>query len=513
MKRRDFLAMLAVAAARVAAPRAALARPETRRKRNVLFLAVDDLRPELGCYGRKQILSPNIDKLAADGLLFERAYCQLAVCAPSRTSLLTGLRPDSCKVWTIGPHFRKFVPDVVTLPQHFKRHGYHTQALGKIYHGAFATAYMGGRLDDPPSWSVPTWRGGPQYYFTPKGMKVARKVFQAKGPHRRGAGRKGPADPDDWTKYFVRGLATEAPDIPDNVPYDGQLAERAVQALRRIKDRPFFLAVGFLKPHLPFVAPRKYWDLYDRRKITPADNPFAPKGAPKLALTNWGELRYYHGLPKTGPVSEAQARELVHGYYACVSYVDALIGRLLAELGRLRLRDNTVIVLWGDHGWKLGEHGMWCKHTNFELDTRVPMIVSAPGFRGDLRTRALCEFVDIYPSLAELCGLPLPDHLEGTSFVALMKDPKRPWKTAAFSQYPRRQGKTAIMGYSMRTDRYRLTLWQKRKGGQGVATELYDHRQDPGENVNVAAAPENVQLVKKLTAQLQAGWKAARPPQ
>jgi len=168
-------------------------------------------------------------------------------------------------------------------------------------------------------------------------------------------------------------------------------------------------------------------------------------------------------------------------------------------------------VLWGDHGWKLGEHGMWCKHTNFELDTRVPMIVSAPGFRGGLRTRALCEFVDIYPSLAELCGLPLPDHLEGTSFVPLMKDPARPWKTAAFSQYPRRQGKTGIMGYSMRTDRYRLTLWQKRKGGQVVATELYDHQKDPAENVNVAAAPENAHLLKKLTAQLQAGWKAARP--
>ena len=509
MNRRQFVKRVGVVAGSMMAPGSPIGAAGSPRRLNVLFIAVDDLRPQLGCYGHKQVISPNIDRLAADGLLFERAYCQLAVCAPSRTSLLTGMRPDTCKVWTIGPHFRKFVPDVVTLPQHFKNHGYHTQAMGKIYHGAFATAYMGGRLDDPPSWSVPTWRGGPQYYFSPRGMRIAREAFKAGDKRWRRKTPNKPADPDDWPKYFVRALPTEAPEVPDNVPYDGQLADKAVGTLRKLKGagKPFFLAVGFLKPHLPFVAPKKYWDLYKPEDIQPADNPFAPKGAPPIALTNWGELRYYTGMPKKGPVSDEQARELIHGYYACVSYVDARIGRIMAELRRLGLRDNTVVILWGDHGWKLGEHGMWCKHTNFELDTRVPMLISAPGFAGGLRTRALSEFVDIYPSLCELCGLSLPKHLEGSSFVPLMKHPGQAWKSAAFSQYPR--GK--VMGYSMRTDRYRFTRWQQRDSGKVAGVELYDHEKDPAENVNVAGRAENAEVVRELSAQLDAGWKAARP--
>ncbi|MCF7817606.1 MAG: sulfatase [Kiritimatiellales bacterium] len=480
---------------------------------NVLFIAVDDLRPELNCYGQKQIISPNIDKLAADGLLFEHAYCQLAVCAPSRTSLLTGMRPDTCKVWTIGPHFRQFVPDVVTLPQHFKNHGYRTQALGKIFHGSFKTAGAGSRLDDPLSWSIPTWYGSPQYYFSPEGMKIARDVFQEKGPN--GNSPAALLDPDDWIDYFVRGLPDEAPDVPDDVPYDGQLAEHAIAALRELNapssgiKKPFFLGVGFISTHLPFVAPKKYWDLYQRDDIRLADNPFPPEGAPKLALTNWEEMRIYTGIPQKGPVADGQARELIHGYRACVSYTDALIGSIIDELDRLGLREKTIIVLWGDHGWKLGEHGMWCKHTNFEWDTRVPMIISAPTFPGGLRTQALSEFVDIYPSLCELCELPLPAHLEGSSFVPLMKQPDLPWKKAAFSQYPR--GK--CMGYSMRTERWRYTRWQERTGGKVVAVELYDHDKDPGENVNVAGSPENADVVRKLSAQLDAGWKGARPNQ
>ena len=510
MNRRRFLRGAGVSIGFAMAPHVARGKGKGAERLNVLFIAVDDLRPELRCYGQKQVLSPNIDKLAADGLLFERAYCQLAVCAPSRTSLLTGMRPDTCKVWTIGPHFRQFVPDVVTLPQHFKKHGYHTQAMGKIYHGAFQTAYMADRLDDPPSWSVPTWRGGPQYYFTPEGMRLAREVFRKKGPQRRGKAPAKPVDPDDWPQHFVRALPTEAPDVPDNVPYDGQLADQAVAALRerKAKGKPFFLAVGFLKPHLPFVAPKKYWDLYQRDDIRLADNPFAPQGAPKLALTNWGEMRYYTGVPDKGPVTDEQARELIHGYRACVSYIDAMIGEVVGELERLGLREKTVIILWGDHGWKLGEHGMWCKHTNFEWDTRVPMIVSAPSFRGGLRTRALSEFVDIYPSLCELCGLPLPEHLEGSSFVPLMTQPDRPWKKAAFSQY----GRGTRMGYSMRTERWRYTRWQERKGGKVVAVELYDHVNDPEENVNVADRPENADVIRGLSAQLDAGWKGALPP-
>ena len=472
-----------------------------------MFIAVDDLRPELNCYGRKQVISPNIDQLAAEGLLFERAYCQVAVCAPSRTSLLTGMRPDSCKVWTIGPHFRESVPDVITLPQHFKNHGYHTQAIGKIFHPSFATAGAGDGLDDPRSWSVPLWLGSPQYYFSPEGMRFAREVF------RKDMAKKGidpSVVPDDWRDFLVRALPTEAPDVPDNVAYDGQVADRAIAALREVTAgdaKPFFLAVGFLRPHLPFVAPKKYWDLYQRGDVHTADNPSPPEDAPKLAQTTWGEMRAYSGIPGKGPVADEQARELIHGYLACVSYIDAQIGRVVRELERLKLREHTIIVLWGDHGWKLGEHGMWAKHTNYEVDLRVPLIILAPGFSGGLRTRGLSELVDIYPSLSELCGLPLPDHLEGSSFVPLMKQPDLAWKKASFSQY--RKGGT--MGYSMRTERWRYTRWQERASNAVVAIELYDHETDAGENINMARCPENANLLRHLSNQLDAGWREALP--
>ncbi|MFH1918875.1 MAG: sulfatase [Planctomycetota bacterium] len=469
---------------------------------NVLFIAVDDLRPELGCYGRAHVKSPNIDKLAERGMVFTRAYCQQAVCGQSRASLLTGLRPDTIKGSGMGVHFRKFVPDVVTLPQNFKLHGYRSEAMGKIFHGAFENAYVGARMDDPPSWSVPTWRAGPRYYYTPEGVAIARKVApkQVKVPL---------TDPDDWTEHFVRGLATEAPEIADHVTYDGQVADHAVETLHRVQNEPFFLAVGFLKPHLPFIAPKKYWDLYDPAEIELAENPFPPKDVPPLAMTNFGELRYYYDIPKNGPVSDEQARRLIHGYYACVSYVDALIGRVLDELDRLGLKERTIVVLWGDHGWHLGDHGLWCKHTNFENATRVPLVVSTPGMKAaGKETDALVEFVDLYPTLGELASLPVPDSLEGTSFTPLLDDPGLAWKQAAFSQYPR--GKA--MGYSMRTDRYRFTRWQDRKEPDKVhGVELYAHQNDPEENVNLANRPEHADLVDELTVQLKAGWKAAKP--
>ncbi len=276
--------------------------------------------------------------------------------------------------------------------------------------------------------------------------------------------------------------------------------------LRDAKDRPFFLAVGFLKPHLPFIAPKKYWDLYRRDEIPAAPNPVAPEGAPKSALPDWGELRAYDGIPRTGPLSEAQARLLKHGYYACVSYMDAQLGRVLDELDRLGLRETTVVVLWGDHGWKLGDHGAWCKHTNFEIDTHAPLICTAPGRAGaGTSSRALVEFVDIYPSLCELAGLPLPPHLEGTSFAPLLDAPGRPWKSAVFSQYPR----GPLMGYTMRTDRYRFTRWLAKDGTES-ARELYDHQADPLENRNVAGAPANQALVAELAERMQAGWKAVQ---
>jgi arylsulfatase A-like enzyme len=413
------------------------------------------------------------------------------------------LRPDTTGVWGNRTHFRERVPDAVTLPEHFKNHGYHTQGMGKVFHRSFPpkayTYYSTRDTRDPQSWSVPSWFGGPRYYYTPEGVAAARKDFA------RISGKEGAAL-DEWVDYFTRGPATEAPDVPDDLPYDGQLAGRAVRALGELAERgrPFFLAVGFIKPHLPFVAPKKYWEMYDPRRIELADNPSRPQGAPAVAMHNFGELRYYSDVPKQGPLSDPQARRLIHGYYACVSYVDAQIGRVLDELERQGLRDHTIVCLWGDHGWHLGDHGLWCKHTNFENATRAPLIVSAPGAEAPGRkTDALVEFVDVYPTLADLAGLPVPETLEGTSRAALLDDPDAPGAEAALSQYPR----GGAMGRSMRTDRYRFTLWQERRGSQRtVAVELYDHRNDPDENENLAVRPEHAARVDRLRAELERHW-------
>jgi arylsulfatase A-like enzyme len=465
-------------------------------KVNVLFLAVDDLRPELGCYGRTHIHSPNIDRIARAGVVFNRAYCQQAVCSPSRSSLLTGTRPDTTKVYDLETHFRKALPDVVALPEHFKKNGYFVQGMGKLYHGS---------LDDPQSWSVPwtspkTTHGA--YALEASRAIVARKVAETRA--LKEAGKK-PARTRDY------GPAYECADTPDTTFHDGALADMAVAALRGIatKKEPFWLGVGFIRPHLPFVAPKKYWDLYDPARIQLAPNPFRPRNAPEYAVQEGGELRTYDGVPK-GHLPDDMARTLKHGYYAAISYMDAQVGKVLDELERLGLRDSTIVILWGDHGWKLGEHDAWCKHTCTENDANAPLLVSVPGMKSaGARTDALVEFVDIYPTLAELAGLPLPAHLEGASFKPVLDDPKRPWKPAAFNQYPR--GK--LMGYSMRTDRHRFTMWVDAKDHARVdAVELYDHQADPQENENIAARADMAGTVAKLTAQLRAGWKAALPP-
>lgn len=472
-------------------------------KLNVLFIAVDDLRPELHCYGKSHIKSPNIDRLAKRGMLFERAYCQAAVCRASRASLLTGLRPDSTEVWTNGSrhkHFRDHLPDIVTLPQQFKNHGYHARSIGKIYHGAFVAR---SRWNDKASWSEPAWFATPRYYFTDEGERVAREVF-AKQTKATGA------KVDDWVNHFVLGLSHEAPDVNDDVLQDGQVAVKAIAALRENKDRPFFLALGFYKPHLPFIAPKKYWDMYPSEDVPVATNRQPPKDAPPFAATNWGHPRTYTDFPNRGEPSDELVRELTRGYAACVSYLDAQVGRVLDELDHLGLSDKTIIVFWGDHGWHIGENHIWGKATNFELSARAPLIVYDPRMKAaGEKTLALVEFVDIYPTLCELASLPQPEHLEGTSFAPLLNQPDRPWKTAAFSQYP----SGSHMGRSLRTDRYRFTRWTpindpKKVGG----LELYDHESDPQENINIANLPENKELVKQLTTQLTAGWRAALPP-
>ncbi|MDA0837115.1 MAG: sulfatase [Planctomycetota bacterium] len=467
------------------------------KKTNFLFIAVDDLRPELNCYGRTQMITPNMDALAANGTLFMRNYCQQAVCSPSRTSLMTGLRPDSTKVYDLSTHFRDKVPDTITLPQHLIANGYHAEAYGKIYHGGY---------DDKRSWSVPamaTHQLGGKGYLN----KQTEERLAALKKEAREKGLKGKA-----ISNYARGPATEAADVSDEKYSDGGTTAAGIKALQKLSkgDKPFFLAVGLLKPHLPFTCPKKYWDMYDASKIKLADNPFAPKNVTPYSMHTFGELRSYSDMPQKGNVPAEDAKRLIHGYYACVSYVDALIGELVTEVERLRLMENTVIIVWGDHGWHLGDHNLWCKHSNFENATRSPMIVRAPGHKPGGKTLALTEFVDIYPTFCELAGVPLPGHLEGTSFVPLLSEPNRPWKKAAFSQYPR-GGNNGVMGYSMRTNRYHYIEWQSRKDGSIQASELYDHDNDADENENIAGKPEQKELVARLSIMVKGGWKAAKP--
>lgn len=462
---------------------------------NVLFIAIDDLRPELGCYGAEHIVSPNIDRLAKRGVLFERAYCQQPLCNPSRTSLMTGLRPESTGVTHNHAHFRTRNSDVVTLPQHFKNHGYESRAIGKMYHGVFpkgASKTKWDTMGDAPSWSAPAIRFGPRYYYTESG------IAQAKASFAQSYGAKNPA-PDAWTEKLVFGPMTEAPEVSDNTLYDGQVADAAIAALRELKGKPFFLGVGFIKPHTPFVAPKKYWDLYDPKKIQLAARSELPKGAPALAGHSSGEVRRYTDQPKRNPFTEANARNLRHGYFGCISYVDAQVGRVLAELDRLGLRENTIVLLYGDHGWHLGDHGLWGKITNFEIAARVPLIISAPGMKTGRKTMALTELLDIYPTLAELAHLPVAKKLEGRSLVPVLRDPARGHKPAAFTQQYR--GKAT--GYSIRTERRRYTEWIE--NGRVIARELYDYAIDPNENINLVEQPKHVEFSQRLSRLLRKG--------
>jgi len=435
-------------------------KPNPSQRVNVLMICVDDLKPLLGCYGAPIIRSPHIDRLAARGVLFERAFCNQAVCAPSRNALMTGLRPSTIGIYDLGTNFRKAVPDAVTVAQYFMKHGYRTEAMGKIMHVGH------GNHEDAASWTIPHWRpqGG--------GYKLPESTANLK-PHKTG----GP-----------RGAATECADVPDNAYADGMIADEAIARLRAAKQKPgepWFIAVGFLKPHLPFVAPKKYWDLYRRDQFPLPALRTPPIGAPACAPTTWGELRAYSDIPEVGPLDDEKTRLLIHGYHAATSYMDAQVGRVLDALDQLGLAKNTIIILWGDHGWHLGDHGMWCKHTNYEQAARIPLIVVAPGVAtAGAKTRALAETVDIYPTLCELAGLPVPQGLEGRSLVPLLKNPSATTKDAVFHVYPR----GSLMGRAVRTARYRLVEWKEIGAPAETAQlELYDYEADPDETKNLAA--------------------------
>jgi len=443
---------------------------------NVLFIAVDDLRVELGCYGATHVRSPHIDRLAKRGMVFTRAYCQQTVCNPSRASLLTGLRPDTLRVWDLPTHFRENRPQAVTLPQLFKQHGYHTQCIGKIFHNWRQDEWKG----DPTSWSVPSVLHYNSHYNDT--AQVAGEV------------------PPNLASGQGERRTVECRDVPDNAYFDGRVAEAAVNALREIsrRDDPFFLGVGFWKPHLPFNAPKRYWDLYDPKTVPVPIHLEPPTDVPAIAMT---ENRF------DGREKASQLRELHHGHLAAISYLDAQVGRVLNELDALGLRDRTIVIFWSDHGLHLGEHGLLRKTTVFELDARVPMMIATPSHLGGRRTEALVELLDIYPTLTDLCGLPTPDEVEGVSLVPLLNEPGGSVKAVALTQIPRpaypRGKPPETMGYSIRSARYRYTEWRDFKTGVVTARELYDHDQDPLETANVAGRVEYAAAMVRLAGQLR----------
>jgi arylsulfatase A-like enzyme len=460
----------------------------------VLFLVSDDMRPQLGCYSDRLVQSPNLDRLAARGMVFTRSYCQQALCSPSRISLLSGRRPTTTGIREIGPTLRSHLPDVVTLPQYFKNHGWFTRSLGKVFH-------IG--IDDPDSWSVPSWVSrSPRY--GPANAALVRKYAQ----DLRRAGKPVPQKGKDLP--FYRGPAFEAVDCGDDDLVDGNIAAEGIKALRQVAtrpDQPFFLAIGFLNPHVPWVSPKKYWDLYNPANIPLPDNQFLPHNAPAFAARSGDDFYWYSNVPRDRKITPEFGRQCLHGYLAAISYVDACVGRLLDELDRLGLRDNTLVVFWGDHGYYMGEHSWWGgKHNNYEGATRAPLIVAVPGMKAPgQKCAALVEFVDIYPSLVQLCGLSPAEGVEGMSFKPQLDDPRllRPGKVA-FSEYP----KGGNLGIAMRTDRYRYVEWTN-QAGKLVVRELYDHQADPQENENIAVDAKNDPLMAELSRQMRACIKVA----
>ncbi len=471
-------------------------------KPNILFIAVDDLKPLLGCYGDKDVLSPNIDKLADRGTVFLNNSCQQSVCGPSRASLMTGCYTDTTKIYDLHTLIRDKNPDILTLPQYFRQQGYETTGVGKTYDPRSVDADY-----DKPSWSQPYYHSPAPEYFAggvdPQGGYHAPEVASAKDALQAYLKKEGIRKSDK--KAYKQAIqkfpkfkpVSECIDLPDDAYKDGASANYALEKMEQLAagGKPFFLSVGFSKPHLPFVAPKKYWDLYDRSKIQLAPFQKMPEGAPGYAYQDsWELVNGYSGISEDRPFPEDFQRRMIHGYRACVSYTDAQIGKVLHKLDELGLAENTIVVLWGDHGWHLGDHGMFCKHTNYEQAVRAPLIFAAPAQKAKgVKTESPTEFVDIFPTLCELAGLPVPKSCEGLSLVPILESPEAMVHEAGLEQYPRNNNK---MGYTLRDKRYRYVKWVKmdyyagERSGPMDANELYDYEKDPLETVNLANNPE-----------------------
>jgi arylsulfatase A-like enzyme len=461
-----------------------VASPAADRPPNVLFICVDDLRPQLGCYGNAQMKTPNIDRLAGRSTIFQRAYCQFAICGPSRASVLSGMYPEHSGVQDNVKSFRAAVPDAVALPQHFRNCGYETVGMGKVFHQMANT--------DPASWSRwvnITGRG----YFLPENIADQKKRQQGIAA-REAAGEKF----SEHQKYvYSVGPFSEAADEDEQLYPDGELATRAVETLRGFQgsEKPWFLAVGFLKPHLPLIVPKKYWDLYNPDDFALPANGAFPEGAPAWHTHDGFELRSYSDVPKNGPISKDILRRTIHGYYAACSFADAQIGKVLNELTALGMDSNTVIVLWGDNGFHLGDNGIIGKDTDYEAAARCPLIVYAPSLTAE-RTDRLVELVDIYPTLCDLAGIPMPTQCDGRTLFS--KDRK----SAAFTM-SQRKWNNPNAGYAMRTDRYRYIRWLDAQN-KTVAEELYDYTLSPYEVRNMAANPEYTSELCDLRKQFDA---------
>ena len=513
---------------------------------NIIFIAADDLRPELGCYGSEIAITPNFDALANEGLLFNRAYCQQAICSPSRASLMTGARPDTIGVVENYAYFRDTKPDIVTLPQHFRANGYETVHTGKIYHSA--------KYGDPESWSrEPAWDRMPKDMPLP----VPPVIGYALPENRKIVTDKQKRFGENAHSALIKGPAYERADVPDQTYEDGYHTDLAIETMKDMlaqnPEKPFFLGLGFKKPHLNFIAPKKYWDMYDPADIPPGTYTPAPKDGAAMGLNASYELRTRDGIPKYGPIGPELSRTLMHGYLACTSYIDAQLGKMIAAVDEAGIRDNTIVIFWGDHGWHLGDMGIWGKATNYEIAARVPLMIWTPDMPDRHRgktTDALVELIDMYPTLCDLVGIEIPKHVEGHSFKPLLSNPNKAWKKAAFSQYPnpamrewaanpitpdmrdlffgplmddiesaiqkqmgdkwdRELFEHELMGYTMRTDRYRLVLWKEWKNSsrEPLFIELYDHKADPNETKNIAK--EKPKLVSKLIEQFDQGWKGS----
>jgi iduronate 2-sulfatase len=454
-------ALLLLLAASLAPPGAARAQ-QSARPPNVLFIAADDLNNDLGTYGHPLVRSPNIDRLAARGVRFDRAYNQFPLCSPSRTSVMTGLRPDSTGVFDLQRHFREKLPGVVTLPQHFQKHGYLAARVGKIYHYGVPNQIGTAGLDDPASWDLA---------LNPIGRDKQEEHTITNVTPKRGLGsalswREDPGEDEEQT--------------------DGRVASEAIRLMEQNRERPFFLAVGFYRPHTPYVAPRTYFDLYPSQVVAAPLDPTAdladvPEAALWTTPPNWG-------------LDSEQMRQARRAYYASITFMDAQVGRVLDALDRLGLAENTIVVFWSDHGYHLGEHGQWMKQSLFEGSARVPLIISAPGYTRGAASPRVVELLDLYPTLADLAGLPRPEHVQGRTLRPLLADPEARWPHAAHTQTWRRRGDEHFMGRSVRMERWRYTEWDEGRRGR----ELYDHVMDPREEINLADDPAYTEVVARL---------------